>query len=405
MVLVFGLMVVCLVPLAQTKKENREKLESKKKKLEEEIALNKKLLEETSKNRKASVNQLNLLRNQIEKREALLDEINLGIDSLDRIIRDNGEVLVRQEQTLQQMKDEYARLIYHAWKTRNSYDRMLFVFSAENFNQAFRRLKYFQQFTEYRMTQAEQISMVADEVRQTMQDLSRQKEEKVGLLSENEKEKERLDREKKEKDKMYQDLKKKEASIRKTLEAKKAEAKKLQAKIEEIIASEIRKSSDKTNKTPVSNTNMKNVLTPEEKLISDNFTSNRGKLPWPVSSGVISESFGEHDHPVLAGIKVKNNGINIATSKGSQARAVFNGTVVSVVSISELNKVVILRHGDFFTVYSNLQTVNVSKGSSVTTKQVLGIIATEPEDGKTDLHFEVWEGKVLHNPVSWLTPR
>lgn len=403
--LVFCTMVGVLMPFAQNRQESKTKLETKKKQLEEEIAYNKKLLEETRKNKNISVNQLNLIRSQIAKRESLLDEINLGIDSLNQVIRNNDEMLVSQRENLKTLKDEYARIIYHEWKMRNSYDRLLFVFSARDFNQAYHRLQYFRQYSDYRKKQAELIVSVSEDLKKRSKELIVQKNEKEILLADNESAKEKLDQERAEKDEMLRKLKQQEAKIKKTLAAKQAEAKKLKAKIEAIIAEEIKKSSSKSNKTPTATTELKNVLTPEEKLISDNFINNKGKLPWPVASGVVSEYFGEHDHPVLAGIKVKNNGVDISTTRGSAARAVFGGLVVSVVSISENNKVVILRHGGYFTVYSNLQSTSVSKGANVTTKQNIGIVATDDEDGKTILHFEVWEGKLLHNPLTWLAPR
>lgn len=407
LLLVFSFMLAVVVPLAQTRQDSKSKLETKKKKLEDEIAYNKKLLDETRKNKNISVNQLNLLKSQINKRETLLDEINLGIDSLNRVIRDNDEMLTTQGENLKVLKSEYARIIYHEWKMRNSYDRLLFVFAANDFNQAFHRMQYFQQYSDYRKKQAGLIVSVTDDIKKRMQELAEQKGEKEVLLADNESAKEKLDRERAEKDELLKKLKQQESKIKKTLAAKQAEAKKLKAKIEAIIAAEIKKSTDKTNKpaNTGSGSDLKNVLTPEEKLVSDNFLSNKGKLPWPLVSGVISEYYGEHDHPVLAGIKTKNNGINISTAKGSAARAVFGGLVVSVISISETNKVVILRHGGFFTVYSNLQSTSVSKGANVTTKQTIGTVATDPDDGKTELHFEVWEGKLLHNPTSWLTPR
>lgn len=405
MVIVVALMVISLAPLAQTQQKAQQKLESKKEKLEAEIAYNKQLLEETRKNKKLSLNQLNLLRNQIEMREALLDEINMGIDSLSRAINENDDILIKQQQNLTVLKDEYARMIYHAWKTRNSGDRLLFVFSAKDFSQAYQRLKYFQQYSEYRHKQAELIVETQNNISIRVNDLITQKEDKTNLLADNETEKEKLDREKAEKDEMLNKLKQQEASIKKTLKAKQDEERVLQQKIENIIAAEIKKSSDITQKKIISNTDVKNVLTPEEKLISDNFVSNQGKLPWPVNSGVISGTFGEHDHPVLPGIKVKNNGIDISTTKGTSARAVFNGIVVSIVNISDKNKAVIIRHGDYFTVYSNLQSVSVSKGASITTKQSIGIIYTDNEDEKTELHFEIWEGKLLHNPTLWLAAK
>ena len=147
------------------------------------------------------------------------------------------------------------------------------------------------------------------------------------------------------------------------------------------------------------------MLTPEEKVVSDNFTNNKGKLPWPVERGAITGYFGEHPHPVLDGIKVKNNGIDISTTAGSSARAVLSGTVSSVVTITNNNMAVIIRHGEFFTVYSNLESVQVNKNQSVSTKQSIGIVYTNADEGKTELHFEVWQGKVICNPAEWLAKR
>jgi murein hydrolase activator len=402
MVLVVLLTFSFLRPYAQNQQGSKDKLLSKKKKLEEEIAYTKKLLEETSKTKTMSINQLNLLKGQIEKREALLDEINLEIDSIGRAIENNNEMLIKQSTNLRDLKDEYARIIYHAWKTNNSYDRLLFIFSAEDFNQAYRRLKYFQQYSEYRKKQAELIVDAQNDLSRRVQELEIQKENKTTLLADNETAKHKLDRERAEKDAMLNKLKQQEASIKKNLKSKQEEAKRLQSKIQTIIAAEIKKSSTRANKIPTSNTNIKNVLTPEEKLLSDDFIINKGKLPWPVASGVISDYFGEHDHAVLPGIKVKNNGIDISTGKGSSARAVFNGIISSIVSITDNNMAVIIRHGDYFTVYSNLKSVNVSKGAAVTTKQTIGTIFTDPDEGKTAIHFELWQGKALQNPTDWL---
>ena len=405
MLIVTACMFISLVPLAQTRQDAKEKMESRKKQLEEEIAVNKKLLEETEKNKKMSVGQLKLLKAQIAKREELLNQINLGIDSLNRLIRDNDDLLVKQDQNLKTLKTEYAKIIYDEWKMRNANDRLLFVFAARDFNQAFHRIKYFQQYTYYRKIQAGLIVSVTEDIKTKKEELQSQRLEKQSLLADNESEKDRLDREKEEQAGMVLQLKKKSNELKKQLARKQEEARKLKQKIQEIIAYEFNKSAGKTNKTPTSTTDVKNILTPEEKLISNDFMSNKGKLPWPVASGVISDYFGEHDHPVLEGIKVKNNGIDISTSRGSAARAVFGGIVASVVSIEADNKLVIIRHGDYFTAYSNLASVSVAKGSKVTTKQSIGVVNTDSDDGKTNLHFEVWEGRVAQNPVYWLAPR
>lgn len=386
---------------AQSQQSMKEKLLSRKKKIEEEIAYTRKLLEETGKTKKMSLNQLNLLQNQIKKREALLDAINDEIVSLNAAIRDNDEMLARQVENLTQLKEEYARIIYQAWKTRGSGNKLLFIFSARDFNQAYRRLKYFQQYSEFRKRQAAIIVDLQKDISRRMEELKMQKENKTLLLINNEIEKQRLSREKAEKDAALQKLKQQEAEIRKQLKSKQEEARKLQQKIEAIIASEINKSASASKKTGAIK-DLKNLLTPEEKILSDNFAGNKGKLPWPVATGIITEYFGEHEHPVLPGIKVKNNGIDISTAPGTPARAVFNGTVTSVIPITANNTAVIIRHGEYFTVYSNLASVNVQKGSKISIKQNIGTIYTDDSEKKTILHFELWEGKSLHNPEEWL---
>jgi murein hydrolase activator len=405
MIITVLLSLLCLYPFAQNKQSSKDKLISKKKQLEDEISFTRKLLEETSKTKNMSINQLNLLKEQIRRREALLREINIEIDSIAQAIEENDDMLIRQSNNLRELKDDYARIIYHEWKTRNSYDRLLFIFSASDFNQAYRRLMYFQQYTDYRKKQAGIILETQSDISLRMHELELQKANKTSLLVNNKTEQERLISERAEKDAMLAKLKKREAQIRNILKIKQAEAKKLQSRIENIIAEEIKKSSAKSKKPATSNTNIKDVLTPEEKILSDNFINNKGKMPWPVLSGVISDYFGEHDHPVLEGIKVKNNGIDLSTEKGAAARVIFKGTVSNIVSITASNTAVIIRHGDYFTVYSNLQNVSVQKGDNVATKQNIGTIYTDPQENKTELHFELWQGKTLQNPTDWLAHR
>lgn len=398
----FILMLVVIYPLAQTSDSNKQKLENKKKKIEQEIAYNKKLLEETKKKQNLSVNQIVLLQNQIKKREELLDEINREIDSLEIIIKDYEEVLRKQNENLRSLRDEYAKIVYHAWKTRNSHDRLLYIFSSKDMEQAYMRLKYFQQYSDYRRRQAELITETIYNIDNHTRELKKQKSGKTNLLIDNSNEKEKLDKERNEKEQSVKKLKQKEAEIKRNIKAKEDEAKKLKEKIAAIIAEEIRKAAELSNKKADANTELKSVLTPEEKLISDNFSSNKGKLPWPVPNGVISGYYGEHDHPVLQGIKTKNNGIDITTNTGTVARSVYKGTVSSVITITNTNKAIIIRHGDFFTVYSNLSSVFVSKGQTIDVKQNIGTIYTDPDEGKTVIHFEIWEGKTLHNPYMWI---
>ena len=196
------------------------------------------------------------------------------------------------------------------------------------------------------------------------------------------------------KDRLKSKLAKKEKELKASLRTKERESEKLNRKIKEIIANAIK---------PVKTTagSKTYVLTPEEKELSSSFVSNKGKLPWPIERGVISETFGIHQHPVLKKVKTKNNGIDIATSKNSEARSVFNGEVVSIASITASNKAVIIKHGEYFTVYSNLDNVYVKKGDKVTTKEFIGKVHTNL-DGNTELHFQIWKGKTLQNPSTWI---
>ncbi len=398
------IMLMVFYPFAQSQ-QTKDKLIDKKKQIEDEIAYYRKLIDETKKNKNISLNQLVLLKNQIAKRESLIDEINEEMSDLENKINQNIVVVQRSTEQMNALKAEYAVMVYNAYKNRNSFDRLMFIFASTDFNQAHKRLKYFQQYNEYLRHQVDLISNTTNQILQTNKQLVVQKNSKKELLLSSEAEKVKLAQEKEKKDADLKKLKSTEAELRKKLKQKEEEARILRRKIELAISDEIRKSAVKTKKTVTTTTTVKNVMTPEEIIASDNFAGNKGKLPWPLERGAITGTFGEHPHPVLDGIKVKNNGIDISTSAGSTARAVFAGVVASVITIANNNKAVIIRHGEFFTVYSNLQSVAVSKDQKVAIKQAIGIINTSNDDSKTELHFEVWQGKLTCNPAEWISKR
>ncbi len=377
----------------------KDSLQTKKKEIEKDIEYTSKLLEETQKVKINSLNELTVLNTQIEKREELIQTMSAEMIILDVQINKNNTELDELNTELLELKKEYARMIYYAFKNRNAYDRLMFIFSSSDFNQAYQRLKYFQQYSEYRKEQAALIQKKQSELEEKIREIEQQKTEKISLVEQKEKEVQRLDEEKTEKNMTLTGLGKKETELKKNLREKEQAAQRLQEAIEAIIAEEIRKSAASA-KTPSKTTEF--ALTPEEKIVSENFSANYGKLPWPTERGVISGTFGEHPHPVLEGIKVKNNGIDILTNTGSQARAVFEGEVSRVISVPKFNNVVIIRHGEFLTVYSNLDRVIVTMGDAVTTKQPIGTILTDETRTKTELHFEIWKGKELLNPQEWI---
>lgn len=246
------------------------------------------------------------------------------------------------------------------------------------------------------------IQEAREKLRTRMDELEKQKRLKEDLKEENEKEKQKIKEARDIEHITLQSLGKKERELTQSIREKESAAAQLQKSIEAIIAEEMRRLAMEANKTGAEGKPDAFTLTPAEVALSANFEDNRGKLPWPTERGIISGTFGEHPHPVLKGIKVKNNGIEIATSKGAMARSVFEGEVTRVINVPVYNYVVIIRHGEYLSVYSNLEEVLVHKGDQIRIKQVLGRIQTDAEKAKTELHFEIWKGKELLNPAEWI---
>ncbi len=399
--------------------QKTDKLKKDKKKLESEIAETNKLLQQTQKTAKISITQLVILNNKISMREQLINNISTDIVRLNREIQKNQEEVTFLEKDLVVLRKEYAKMVYYAYKNHNTYNNLLLVLSSEDLFQAFKRLRYLQQYGDYRKKQAEMIIRTKESLSKLILQLNTQIAEKQALLTQNEAEKLSLASEKSEKNTLITQLKSKEKDLIKQKKAKEAAISELNRAIQKIVQEEIRKQEEKrrkkreeeklknkNNNKPNNAVPAKTItsyeLTPDEQLISNNFTGNMGKLPWPSESGIITSSFGTHPHPVYPEIEVNNTGVDISTPKGSVARAVFSGKVSGVVNIVGINAVII-RHGDYLTVYSNLSAVYVKKDQEVKTKQALGVIATDNSDGRTELHFEVRKGSSLLNPSSWIS--
>lgn len=392
----------------QTQKE----LEEKKKRLQDDIKYTNKLLDETENSKKNSLTQLRLLNTKIEMRQELIKTIAKEVRILDKQITQTNSVVGALENDLKKLKAEYAQMIYFAWKNQNAYNRLMFIFSSEDFNQAYLRLKYIQQYTDYRQKQAKIIRETQNSLSGQVDVLKKSRAEKATLLTNEEQEKLKLTSEKKEKDELLSGLQNKEVQLKKELKQKQNEAQKLQKEIERIIAEEIkrreeerrRKAEEEAKKAgkKVEDAPKGFAMTPEEMLISDNFETNKGKLPWPSEKGIITGHFGEHTHPDLPNVKVNNNGIDIGTDKGSKARAIFDGTVSAIISIPGAYKAVMVRHGEFISVYANLEDVFVKKNDPIKVKQEIGIVHTDDSEGKTELHFEIWKGSAKTNPEEWI---
>ncbi|MEA3505174.1 MAG: peptidoglycan DD-metalloendopeptidase family protein [Bacteroidota bacterium] len=392
------LVAISLSSFSQSKKE---KLRNDKIKIEREIKLTSNLLNETKKSKKVSINQIVLLNKKISQRKRLINSIDEEVAYLNNAIVYNKNRIKELEHKLELMKKEYASMVQAAYRNKNSINRLMYIFASDNFDQAFKRIKYFQQYSEYRQKQSEMILSTKDSIRQKNEGLRYMRDRNVSLKNQNVLEKQKLNSEKKSQNRMIKKFSSKEKQLLATLRKNERAAKRLQNAIEKIIAEEIAKSNVniKSDKKVIKKTFN---LTPRQSKLSANFVKNRGKLPWPSERGIISSTYGEHPHPVLKYIKVKNNGIDILTPKGSSARSVFDGIVTNIISIPNQNLVVIVRHGEFLSVYSNLEKIFVEVEQEITAKTDIGSIFTDPQTHKTELHFEIWKGKTLRNPAYWL---
>lgn len=398
------------VGIAISQTQTKEDLQNKKRQLTKEIEQTNRILRETQKNKKATLTQLNALIKQIEVREKLINTISSEIRALEGQIGKTNSEIDQLRAELEQLKLEYAAMIKFAYRNQSSYNKLMFVFAANNFNQAYKRLKYLQQFSEYRQKQAKYIEQAQSKLEEKMLELEDDKKDKNVLLVDEQQEKVILGKEKNQKETIAKQLTVKESTLKKQLATKQAQAKKLDRMIEDIIRKEIeaaRKKAEaeakaKGTKMPTGDkTSSSNLaLTPEAQKLSKDFTNNKGKLPWPVEKGVIVEYFGTHEHPQLKGVMISNNGVDIKTAKGASVRAVFSGRVSGVIQIVGGLYAVLINHGEFTTVYSNLSSVSVKMGQELNTKQNIGTVATDEE--LSSMELQVWKGVTKLNPVDWL---
>jgi septal ring factor EnvC (AmiA/AmiB activator) len=396
--------LTALGPLAFSQ-QNKESLKEEKARLEKEIALTSRLLEEVKQNKVSSIESLVLINRKIDQREKLIDNISQEIQYLNNQIVANQKRISQLERKLEILRKEYARLIRAAARNSHHLSRLMYIFSSEDFSQAMKRLNYLKQYGDHRREQTNLIQRTQDSIKNKNERLRMMRTKEITLRSQQELEKRNLIDEKVSKNEVVKKLSSQEEKLLASIRQKQRTAKKLEKAIENIIAEEIARSREASALAAKDKPVIKRTfeLTPEQAALSDNFHNNRGKLPWPSRKGVISSTYGAHTHPVLKYVKVNNNGIDILVPKGSRARAVFDGRVTNIITIPGQNWVVIIRHGEYLTVYANLVDVKVRVGQEVITTQEIGTVFTDIEANKTELHFEIWKGKIRQNPSYWLS--
>ena len=412
----FLLLIVFLMLAILVNGQSLDELRKKKQKTNEQIKYTTKLLEEAKKNQTKTLNKFKILNKQIELRTNLITGINSEVGVLADFIDQNAWLVASLNSDLEELKSEYARMIVYAQRNQTNYDKLLFVLSSNSFNQAYKRIMYLRQYTEYRKRQAELIQWIRDLIQVKVSRLQLQRAEKETLLQSKKREADQLTKEKTQQGQYLTTLQKKQKEFEKKLREQQQIEAQLSNEIQKIVEEEVRKARERArelarakeaaNKTGKPSTKSPAStgyeMTPEEKLASGQFEQNKRRLPWPVERGVITDHFGIHEHPVLKNIQVKNNGIDISTAQGVRARAVFAGEVSRVFMVTGGNMAVIIRHGKYLTVYSNLVNVQVKSGDKVAIKQTIGTIGTDGDDEKTVLKFQIWKENVKMDPEDWI---
>ncbi len=372
-----------------------DELQRKKQNATKEIEYTNQLLNEVQKNEKASVNRLRLLNSRLSQRNLLISSIKQEINLYQEFIDNNSYVVKSLQQDVEQLKKEYAELIRFAYRNKSLNDNILFLLSAENFNQAYRRFLYMKQYTSFRKKQSETIHAIQELLSDKIEKLKQFQQVKQQLIDETRQEAKKIDEEKNQQNSEIQKLQKQQRNLRQKIKDQRKIEQQLEREIQRIIEEEAAK--NRKAGAP------EFAMTPEQKLIGDSFEQNKKRLPWPTERGIITEHFGVHQHPVLSNVQVRNNGISISTETGAKVRAIFNGEVSRVFGITGGNSAVIIRHGKYLTVYSNLREVMVKKGDNVSTKQNIGTVYTDFEDGnKSILKFQIWRENQKLNPEDWI---
>lgn len=415
------LVLLSVSVFAQNIQQQRKELENKRKELSEKIKETKKVLEETKTKKKTTLSQLKTINSQIKTREKIINNVQEQIQVVSVQITSQQEVLDSLKKDLVRLKEEYAKSIRATYRTRNVYDKMLFVFSAKSFNQALKRIEYLNQYSDYRKNQAAVILRTQNNIIGELNKMIEIKSEKMQMLGLKEEEKKELEVDKQEENKVLAKLQEREKELRRILAENEKAARKLNSAISELIAKEIelaRKREEEARRKeeaakaaagvkkepakPAVTSTKEMYLTPEALKLSNDFESNRNSLPWPVEKGYISEEFGTHQHASLKGVMVNNNGVDISTQPGASVRAIFKGKVKSIFSIPGMGKIVLVSHGKYFTAYAKLSTVSVKEGQEVDTREIIGTVMTNEEEDITEVHLEIWNMNQKLDPELWL---
>ncbi|MBC9794333.1 murein hydrolase activator EnvC family protein [Sinomicrobium weinanense] len=393
------LMTLLFCSFANAQNREQKELEAKRARLQEEIRQINTLLSQQKKERQNVVTEVEDLNQKIRVRQELIQVTNRQANLLNRQVNNNMKKIADLRKELGTLKEDYAGTIRRSYKGKSRQNRLMFLLSSESFFQAYKRLQYMKQYADYRKEQGRSIEAKTIELQELNKGLIAQRKEKEVLIGENKKEQQALEKERQEQQALIASIRKKESKYNSQITKKRRETKAIDRQIEKLIREAIAESNKKAGK---SSSNATFALTPEAKVIANNFSANKGKLIWPVEKGVKSKGYGEYSDPVYPAVKNFNNGVIISTQRGEKARAVFDGEVSAIIAVPGANKAVQLRHGNYITTYYNLGKIYVKKGQKVSAKTQLGEIFTSPSTGKTELKFFLYRDTNRLNPEQWI---
>ncbi|NNC49624.1 MAG: peptidoglycan DD-metalloendopeptidase family protein [Flaviramulus sp.] len=381
--------------------DKQKQLETRRIELRREIQ---KINELRAENKSKEKSQLSLIEDfnyKISVLSNLIKVTNQQANLLTREINSNQRKISNLREELATLKEDYAAMLVKSYKSKNQQSRIMFLLSSNNFKQAYKRLQYIKQYSDHQKKQGEIIKIKTIELQERNSNLLKQQEEKKSLIAENRVVQKSLEGERRQHEVLMKSIQKNLTTYASQIKKKQREADRIEKEIDRIIKAAILASNKKagTGKT-TSSTSF--ALTPEEKVLNTNFVSNKGKLPWPVEKGFVRLGYGTQPHPINKSLTIKSNGVRIATEKGAKVMAVFNGEVSEILKMKNVNPIVMIRHGNYLTLYRNLSQVYVKKGEKVSTKQVIGEVFTNPSNGETILSFTISKGTSTENPASWI---
>lgn len=386
------------VVLSQSTTKRQQELEAQRVRLKNEIKQINELLFSSKKNRKNVVTEVEDLQVKLSVREELIKVTNAQVNLLTRKINLNERNISDQRKELEALKEDYAKMIQNSYASKSLQNRLMFLFSSENFLQAYKRIQYLKQYTQYRRKQGLAIAEKTQLLQELNKALIEEKSKKLVLVEENKTVQEQLKKERNAQENLIKSLRRKERSLAAQISKKEKEARAIDREIDRLIRAAIAAS----NKAAGKRGKKTFELTPEAKLIAANFEANRGRLPWPLDKGVVIQGFGRQRHPVVKTTTIQSNGVTIATAPDTQVRAVFEGEVMSVVTFKGSNPSVLIRHGNYITVYKNLGKLYVKKGDKVKAKEAIGEVFTNQQTGKTEIQFSIFNNVKVLNPKGWI---